>query len=69
VNHSRHRIGRLNAMAWTLNSGVAFTHERAERGRRKNPSHHHTQENDRSCGSSGHFGKLYLRPYQMRKPT
>ena len=67
MNHPRHRICRLNAMTRTFNSGMAFTHERAERGWGENPSHHHTQENDRSCGSSGHCSKLYLRPYGMRK--
>ena len=61
VNHSRHRICRLNAMTPTFNSGMALTHNRTERGRRKNPSHQRNQENDRSCGSSGHLGKLYLR--------
>ena len=67
VRHSRHRVRRLNAMALTLRSGVAFTHECAEPGRSKNPGQQNSQENYRSCGSSGHFPKLYLRLLEMRK--
>ncbi len=67
VRHSRHRIRRRNAMALTLHSGVAFTHECADPGWSKDPGHQHSQENDRSCGSLGHFPKLYLRLPEMRK--
>ena len=45
---------------------VAFTHECADPGR-SNPGQQDRQENYRSCGSSRHFGKLYLRLYEMRK--
>jgi len=67
VNHSRHGVRRLAAVALTFQARVAFAHERAEPGRSNNAGHQDSQENYRSCGSSRHFRKLYLRPYEMRK--
>jgi len=67
VAHSRHCVGGLTAMALSLHSGVSFTHERADSGGGNNPGQQNSQENYRSCGSWGHFGKPYIRLYQMRK--
>ncbi len=67
VSHSGHGVRRLTAVALTFRSGVAFTHNCAEPGRSNNPGQQDSQENYRSCGFSGHFGKLYLRLYEMRK--
>jgi len=53
-------------VALTFRSRVAFAHECADPGR-TNPGEQDRQENYRSCGSSRHFGKLYLRLSEMRK--
>src|SRR6266849_9031772 len=46
---------------------MAFTHEGADSSRSNSPGGQNHQENDRSCSCSGHFRKLYPRPYGMRK--
>jgi hypothetical protein len=66
VGHSRHAVGRLTAVALTFRSCVAFAHESADPAW-SNPGEQDRQQNYRSCGSSRHFGKLYLRVYEMRK--
>jgi len=62
VVHSWHRVRRLTAMALSLQSGVSFTHERADPGGGNNPGQQNSQENYRSCGSWGHFPNCTLRP-------
>ena len=62
VVHSWHRVRRLTAMALSLHSVVSFTHERADPGGSNNPGQQNSQENYRSCGSSGHFPNSTLRP-------
>jgi hypothetical protein len=66
VSHSRHAAGGLTAVALTLRSCVAFAQECADPGR-SSPEDQDRQENYRICGSSGHFWKLYLKLYEMRK--
>jgi hypothetical protein len=67
VNHSRHSTRGLTAVGLNFRLGVAFTHEYAEPSRSKNPAKENNQEYARRCGSRGHFSKLYLRHYEMRK--
>ena len=53
-------------MALGFRLRVTFAHERADAGRSIS-GEQDCQEHYRSCGSSRHFGKLYLRLYEMRK--
>lgn len=56
-------------MTLALRSGAALTHQRADPGRSNCTGQQGSQENCRSCDSSNHVEKLYLRFYEMRKPV
>ena len=66
VNHSRHRIRRLNAMTRTLRSGVAFTLECADSVGSNSPGEQNSQENYRACGSWCHFPTVPYRPRETQ---
>ena len=53
-------------MALAFHLHLTFAHERADAGRSIS-GEQNRHEHYRSCGSSRHFGKLYLRPGEMRK--
>ena len=65
VNHSRHALWRVTAVALAFRLRLTLAHERADAGRSIS-GEQDRHEHDRSCGSSRHFGKLYLRPREMR---
>jgi hypothetical protein len=54
VNHSRHAVRRLIAVALTFHSRVAITHECAGHGGSNNPGQQSSQENYRGCNSWCH---------------
>jgi hypothetical protein len=66
VNHCRHAVRRLTAVALKFPSRVASAHQCADPGG-CNPRQQCRQEKNRSCGSSRHVRKLYLRLYELRK--
>jgi len=58
----------LTAVALTSCPRVTFAYEGADPSRGKT-GEQDRQENYRSCGSSRHFRKLYLRLHETRKPA
>jgi hypothetical protein len=66
VNHSRHALWRVTAVALAFRLHLTFAHERADAGRSIS-GEQNRHEHYRSCGSSRHFGKLYLMLCEMRK--